>query len=87
MLEVARWNYEGRSSPDHKAHKFILIPGGIGIGKTRMGWETKHLHSILSTRSGDSAEFEEALKDPYYVFIDLNNENKYIRALDGVEDS
>ncbi|CAG8731637.1 16768_t:CDS:1, partial [Acaulospora colombiana] len=86
MLKVARWNYEDCSSPDHKAHKFILIPGGIVIGKTQMGWESKHLHSILSTRSGDRAEFVEALKDPCYIFIDLTNGSKYIRSLDDVED-
>ncbi|GBB91836.1 hypothetical protein RclHR1_19240003 [Rhizophagus clarus] len=37
ILKVARYNYEGRNTPDHKNHRFILIPGGIGIGKTRMG--------------------------------------------------
>ncbi|CAG8695996.1 11461_t:CDS:2, partial [Acaulospora colombiana] len=86
MLEVARYNYQGRNSPDHKDHKFIIIPGGIGIGKTRMGWESKHLSSILSTRSNDTAEFVEALKDPCYVFIDLNNGSKYIKGFDDVED-
>ncbi|CAG8597138.1 4343_t:CDS:2 [Ambispora gerdemannii] len=86
ILEVARYNYQGRNSPDHKNHKFILIPGGIGIGKTRMGWESKYLPSILSTRSSDTAEFVEALKDPCYVFIDLNNGSKYIKGFDDVED-
>ncbi|PKK74902.1 hypothetical protein RhiirC2_737698, partial [Rhizophagus irregularis] len=28
MLKVARCNYQGRDSPDHKDHRFILIPGG-----------------------------------------------------------
>ncbi|CAG8472137.1 18335_t:CDS:2, partial [Acaulospora morrowiae] len=86
MLKVARYNYEGRSRPDHKDHGFILIPGGIGIGKTRMGWESKNLSSILSTRD-DNTEFVEALKDPCYVFIDLNSEYKYITGFDDVEDS
>ncbi|CAI2174656.1 16432_t:CDS:2 [Funneliformis geosporum] len=37
LLKVARFNYQGCKSPDHKDHRFILIPGGIGIGKTRTG--------------------------------------------------
>ncbi|GES74835.1 hypothetical protein GLOIN_2v1805244 [Rhizophagus clarus] len=86
ILKVARYNYEGRDTPDHKNHRFILIPGGIGIGKTRMGWESKYLTSILTTRSSDTAEFVEALKDPCYVFIDLNNRNKYIEDFDNKED-
>ncbi|GES98232.1 hypothetical protein GLOIN_2v1805244 [Rhizophagus clarus] len=86
ILKVARYNYEGRNTPDHKNHRFILIPGGIGIGKTRMGWESKYLTSILSTRSSDTTEFAEALKDPCYVFIDLNNGNKYIEDFDYKED-
>jgi len=86
ILEVARYNYQGRSRPDHKNHKFILIPGGIGIEKTRMGWESKYLSSILSTRSSsDTAEFVEALEDPCYIFIDLNNGSKYIRGFDDEE--
>ncbi|GES73730.1 hypothetical protein GLOIN_2v1805244 [Rhizophagus clarus] len=86
ILKVARYNYEGRNTPDHKNHRFILIPGGIGIGKTRMGWESKYLTSILPTRSSDTTEFAEALKDPCYVFIDLNNGNKYIEDFDDKED-
>ncbi|GES90818.1 hypothetical protein GLOIN_2v1805244 [Rhizophagus clarus] len=86
ILKVARYNYEGRNTPDHKNHRFILIPGGIGIGKTRMGWESKYLTSTLSTRSSDTAEFAEALKDPCYIFIDLNNGNKYIKDFDNKED-
>jgi len=51
-------------------HRFILIPGGTGIGKTRMGWESKHLF-FISTRSGDTAEFIKVLK---------NNVSKYIKG-------
>src|ERR1044072_557434 len=78
MLEVARSNYQGRESSDHKNHNFLLIPGGIGIGKTRMGWESKYLFSSLIRRSDDTDEFVEALKNPCYIFVDLNNGNKYI---------
>lgn len=85
MLEVARYNYQGRNTPDHKNHKFILIPGGIGIGKTRMGWESKHLSSIKKS-SGDTSEFIKALEDPFYIFIDLNNGSKYIEDFDSGED-
>ncbi|GES82061.1 hypothetical protein GLOIN_2v1805244 [Rhizophagus clarus] len=81
MLKVARSNFKGRKSPDHKDHTFILIPGGIGIGKTRMGWESQCLSSI-TTSSYDTPEFIEALKDPCYISIDLNNGNKYIRGFD-----
>ncbi|CAG8502250.1 6908_t:CDS:2, partial [Acaulospora morrowiae] len=84
QYQVARYNYMYRNTPDHKDHMFILIPGGIGIGKTRMGWESKHLSSTLSTISG-ATEFVEALKDPCYVFIDLNNGCNYIRGFDDVE--
>ncbi|CAG8550372.1 15703_t:CDS:2, partial [Acaulospora morrowiae] len=85
ISRVAEYNYQGRSSPDHKDHRFILIPGGMGIGKTRMGWELKNLSSILSTRINDTVEFVEALKDPCYVFIDLNNRSRYIKGFDDVE--
>ncbi|GET03046.1 hypothetical protein GLOIN_2v1805244 [Rhizophagus clarus] len=81
MLKVARSNFKGRKSPDHKDHMFILIPGGIGIGKTQMGWESQYLSSI-TTSSYDTPEFIEALKDPCYISIDLNNGNKYIRGFD-----
>ncbi|GES77802.1 hypothetical protein GLOIN_2v1805244 [Rhizophagus clarus] len=81
MLKVARSNFKGRKSPDHKDHTFILIPGGIGIGKTRMGWESQCLSSI-TTSSYDTPEFIEALKDPCYISIDLNNGNNYIRDFD-----
>ncbi|CAG8639550.1 5838_t:CDS:2, partial [Funneliformis caledonium] len=78
MLEIARFNYEGRKSNDHKDHYFLLIPGGIGIGKTRMGWESQ----FLKGEHADSAEFKEALENPCYIFIDLNNGCKYVPGFD-----
>ncbi|CAG8755860.1 24608_t:CDS:2, partial [Dentiscutata erythropus] len=85
MLEVACYNYQSCNSPDRKDYRFILISGGIGIEKTQIGWESKHLSSLLLTRSSNTIEFVEALKDPCYVFIDLNNESKYIRDFDNKE--
>ncbi|CAG8724885.1 13539_t:CDS:2, partial [Funneliformis caledonium] len=82
MLEVARFNYCHRKSPDYKDHKFVLIPGGIGIGKTRMGWETKNMLDNLTRRNDDTDEFVKALKNPYYFSIDLNNGCKYIPGFD-----
>ncbi|CAG8561524.1 6321_t:CDS:2, partial [Diversispora eburnea] len=58
----------------------------IGIGKTWISWELKYLSSILLT-SSDTTKFIEVLKDHCYIFIDLNNGNKYIRDFNNVEDS
>jgi hypothetical protein len=71
MLEVARSNYKGRKNSDHKDHKFILVPGGIGIGKTRMGWESNHLSSTLALESTDTDDnkFVEALPYKNVLFI------------------
>ncbi|CAG8661461.1 7898_t:CDS:2, partial [Ambispora gerdemannii] len=87
ILNVARTNYAGRKSSDHKDHEFILIPGGIGIGKTRMGWESQHLFSSLKAKDSDTDDFVEALKDPCYIFIDLNNGSKYIEGFDEAAES
>ncbi|CAG8635862.1 10024_t:CDS:2 [Funneliformis caledonium] len=89
MLEVACSNYEGRENSDHKAHKFTLIPGGIGIGKTRMGWESNHLSSALTLGSTDTYDnkFVEALKSPCYIFVDLNNGCQYLEGFDDKQDA
>ncbi|CAG8567503.1 3221_t:CDS:2 [Diversispora eburnea] len=87
ILDVARTNYSGRKSSDHKDHQFILIPGGIGIGKTRMGWESQHMLSILKAKDSDTDDFVEALNDPCYIFVDLNNGCKYIKGFDEVAET
>ncbi|PKY48303.1 hypothetical protein RhiirA4_524867 [Rhizophagus irregularis] len=87
MLDVARSNFQGRKSLDHKNHNFLLIPGGIGIGKTRMGWKSKYLSSNLVGENDDNDEFVEAMKNPCYNFIDLNNGSKYIDGFDDKEDA
>ncbi|GET52487.1 hypothetical protein GLOIN_2v1805244 [Rhizophagus irregularis DAOM 181602=DAOM 197198] len=87
MLDVARSNFQGRKSLDHKNHNFLLIPGGIGIGKTRMGWESKYLSSNLVGGNDDNDDFVEAMKNPCYNFIDLNNGSKYIDGFDDKEDA
>ncbi|CAG8536916.1 11796_t:CDS:2, partial [Racocetra fulgida] len=84
ILDVARTNYSGRESSDHKDHEFILIPGGIGIGKTRMGWESQHMFSRLKPKDSDADDFIEALKNPCYIFVDLNNGCKYIKEFDEI---
>ncbi len=77
MLKIALFNYKKRESEDQKDHNFILVPGGIGIGKTRMGWESQYLNV-----HADSVELKEVLKNPCYIFIDLNNGCKYVPGLD-----
>lgn len=87
ILDAARTNYSGRKSDDYKDHQFILIPGGIGIGKTRMGYESQHMFSSLKAQDSDAPDFVAALKDPFYIFIDLNNGSKYIKEFDEVVNS
>ncbi|RIB18477.1 hypothetical protein C2G38_2036856 [Gigaspora rosea] len=83
ILDVAYTNYSGRNSPDHKDHQFIQIPGGIGIGKTRMGWESQYMFSSMKTDECQ-ADFVAALKDPLYILVDLNNGSRYIKEFDEV---
>ncbi|CAG8656881.1 3417_t:CDS:1, partial [Acaulospora colombiana] len=87
MLEIAYNNYKGRSSRDHKDHKFLLIPGGVGIGKTRMGWESQYLLSSVKSEDYDNDDFKEALKDPCYIFIDSNDRFRYTSGLDNEVES
>ncbi|RHZ54564.1 hypothetical protein Glove_426g36 [Diversispora epigaea] len=61
-----------------------IFPTRIGIGKTRMGWESQNMLSILKAKDSDTDDFVEALNDPCYIFVDLNNGSKYIKGFDEV---
>jgi hypothetical protein len=87
ILDVACLNYEKCTSDDHKDHYFVQVPGGIGIGKTRIGWESQYLLSSLKAENDYTDEFKEALKDPCYIFVDLNNGCKYLMGFDDKKDS
>ncbi|CAG8739623.1 9465_t:CDS:2, partial [Funneliformis caledonium] len=87
ILDVACLNYEKRTSNDHKDHHFIQVPGGIGIEKTRIGWESQYLLSSLKAENDYTDEFKKALKDPCYIFVDLNNGCKYLMGFDDKKDS
>ncbi|RHZ54726.1 hypothetical protein Glove_423g49 [Diversispora epigaea] len=50
---------------------------------TRMGWESQHMLSVMNTKD-DTNDFVEALNDPCYIFVDLNNGSKYIKGFDEV---
>lgn len=82
MLEIAHNNNERRESSDHKDHNFILIPGGIRIGKTRMGWESQY----LKAEHAGSVGFKETLKNSCYIFIDLNNDVNMFLVLTVMKD-
>lgn len=75
MLAITTKNAK---SADQKVHNLILIPGGIGIGKTHTGWESQ----CLKVGDADSVEFKEALENPCYIFIDLNNGSNYVPGFD-----
>eukprot|EP01126_Amoeba_proteus_P061594 TRINITY_DN8283_c0_g1_i5.p1 TRINITY_DN8283_c0_g1~~TRINITY_DN8283_c0_g1_i5.p1 ORF type:complete len:178 (-),score=13.51 TRINITY_DN8283_c0_g1_i5:1739-2272(-) len=48
---VAISNFRSRGSNSHKDHRFILVPGGSGIGKSRIGFETSHLLHFIGDLS------------------------------------
>jgi hypothetical protein len=81
-------NYTNRLKSYHRVHYFILVPGGSGIGKSRVGMESQHLishakESILTNIGPDRIDLvKSALKDPYYIFIDFNDECRYLQKLD-----
>ncbi|CAI2178094.1 8894_t:CDS:2 [Funneliformis geosporum] len=85
IAKIANMNYANRLSTYHQNHYFILVPGGSGIGKSRVGMESQHLISIAeetALKNIGSNLVKDALNDPCYIFIDFNNGCKYLRKLD-----
>ncbi|KAF9424630.1 hypothetical protein BGZ76_003496 [Entomortierella beljakovae] len=82
-------NYNSRGKTDHKLHRAFLVPGGSGIGKSRAGYELRHLvdhakHFNISfnVKPEELHTFEEALNDACYLYVNLNNGCAYNANLD-----
>ncbi|CAG8634545.1 6059_t:CDS:2 [Paraglomus brasilianum] len=89
VIPVVTSNYNNHGNIDHKVHTFMLLPGGSGIGKSRSGWELQHLvtHADyfgfkFDIRVSEIDLFREALQNPYYLHIDLNNGYSYDQQFD-----
>ncbi|EGG21880.1 hypothetical protein DFA_01766 [Cavenderia fasciculata] len=70
-------NYNNRNlnpSTEKKAqnHRFILIPGGVGIGKTRAGKEIADIPEDILWDISQDKEFVSAMRDPIHCYINLN---------------
>ena len=95
LADVAISNFVGRTSSQHDSHTFILVPGGSGIGKTRLGFELTRLPlDVVQAQQGyaDLPQVEQqrltsALQSPLYIFLDLNNGNAFCKPIDTHEAS
>lgn len=95
LASVVISNYAGRTSSQHNSHTFILIPGGSGIGKTRLGFELTRLpRDVVEARPGyaDLSQVEQkrllrALESPLYISLDFNNGEAFSRPVDTCESS
>ncbi|RIA91522.1 hypothetical protein C1645_821932 [Glomus cerebriforme] len=73
--------------------KYQQIPGGSGIGKSRVGMESQHLisyaeESVLINISPSRIDLVKAsLNDSCYIFIDFNDGCKYFQKLDKMHSS
>ncbi|PKC14964.1 hypothetical protein RhiirA5_408765 [Rhizophagus irregularis] len=83
---IANMNYTNRLLTYHRSHYFILVPGGSGIGKSRVGMETQHLISYAEESAlmniGRINLVKDSLNDPCYIFINFNDGCKYLQKLD-----
>ncbi|CAB4386560.1 unnamed protein product [Rhizophagus irregularis] len=83
---IANMNYNNRLLTYHRNHYFILVPGGSGIGKSRVGMETQHLISYAEESAlmniGRINLVKDSLNDPCYIFINFNDGCKYLQKLD-----
>ncbi|KAF9346083.1 hypothetical protein BGX26_002439 [Mortierella sp. AD094] len=82
-------NYNSRGLLDHKSHTTFLVPGGSGIGKSRAGYELQHLitHADqlgidFNIRPAELDAFREALQNPCYLYVNLNNGCAYDHDID-----
>ncbi|CAB4436218.1 unnamed protein product [Rhizophagus irregularis] len=93
IARIANMNYTNRLLSYHRDHYFILVPGGSGIGKSRVGMESQHLishakESVLMNIGPDRIDLvKDAFNDPYYIFIDFNDGCKYFQRLDKMHSS
>ncbi|CAB4439702.1 unnamed protein product [Rhizophagus irregularis] len=83
---IANVNYTNRLLTYHRSHYFILVPGGSGIGKSRVGMETQHLISYAEESALMNIDrinlVKDSLNDPCYIFINFNDGCKYLQKLD-----
>ena len=82
-------NYNSRGVTDHKRHRAFLVPGGSGIGKSRAGYELRHLadhakhfNVPFNVKARELDAFEKALGDACYLYINLNNGCAYDKSVD-----
>lgn len=66
---VCKSNYAQRRELDHKSHGFVVIPGGSGIGKTRLGYEASRIQQQRCVSK--------------YLFINFRSGERFDKDFDG----
>jgi hypothetical protein len=80
-------NFLNRSGQDHKDHRFVLVTGASGLGKTRFGFEaSRSLVQFLTddghTLGEDKQTLLAGIAAPLYIYINFNNGEQYDNILD-----
>ena len=88
MTSYALSNFDNRTQTDHKQHLFLLVAGGSGIGKSRLGYEAGRPDVLLShLPAGADTRLRASLRNPCYVHINFNNGEKFDVRVDGRPES
>lgn len=82
----AKFNFLNREQDDHKNHRFVLIAGASGIGKTRIGFESSRAlatHVVDGDIKADElTQLQLSLEQPVYIYINFNNGEQFSRSVD-----
>ena len=86
MKDIARHaldNFHNRTQTDQRNHTFVIVAGGSGIGKTRVGFEAGRAGVLVSHLApGADERLVASLQNPCYIYINFNNGERFDPSVD-----